>query len=1004
MKGDYSRFSFDPKKHYRAVLMQQGRLQLDADWNEQVQIAEHRYSAFFRALVGRSGTPRGENREMKLELKDDGSLTLTKGVYYIDGLLIENESQQDNLPVPNEAEEYLCYLDAWAREVNAVEDGELIDPAVGVETTTRLKTEWAVRYEKINVDDELKKKYQAGEWLPSSGDWWRPLSTGTLKIASDSLKVKIRDNCLYRVEVHRDSPASTEFVFKWSRDNASVCAEVIADPNATTSQKFTLKNNSVNTQNAFKGAARIELCASGETVLMLDGSQFENGILSLKSAVNVSPKMVIRRWDGVSPEVKAGTSGTLEIEEGIKFDYSREFYRSGDYWLILVRNGKIENWIANECKLADGVEHHFAALGVISRGNQRPRDGLEPEDSAGGAGKKGGKVGAALSPVSTEKAAAGLGVANLSFVPAVEDAATIASPPVSIAKGTVGLTPLHLVFDPLTSPDLSTPGNVKVGGNLTVKSLTVESTANITGNTTIGGNLQASAISGITGNFSQPANVMELLLLGVTPQSLVFDSGIADSKTVSLFSKVNWNASSNATWCTVTPVNGNNSSNASAPATVTVNVQENNGTDARSATVTFRTSDNAYNRTVNVTQPRLLTPVISGFIPSEAQHGAALSIFGGNFNPTAAKNTVELNTVTATVVTATPTQVTVTVPKDTDCSGNIKVSVGSKTATSASKFSYVQADVVSTLAGSGEMGFADGEGEVAQFSYPRGITIWDGNLYVADTGNNCLRRVMLGNSWVSLFRWGSSQIVFKRPTGITVDKSNGFFYITDQGNSNCIYKVDRNGTPSVFATDKGQESIKFGQPAGITIRKEDIATGLYMTDQEKHCIYKVSPSEDPKQPDTVTISVFAGEGAYDTRFDSPADIAYSGDCFYVADYNNHCIRKVTWDGNVTTFAGSDKDAGFADGERTKARFNCPIGITRDTAGNLYVTDQKNHCIRKVTPSGVVSTIAGSGTAGFADGVRSHAQFNFPWGITIDASNNLYVADSGNHRIRKIVLE
>ncbi|MFC5048424.1 cadherin domain-containing protein [Aquimarina hainanensis] len=119
---------------------------------------------------------------------------------------------------------------------------------------------------------------------------------------------------------------------------------------------------------------------------------------------------------------------------------------------------------------------------------------------------------------------------------------------------------------------------------------------------------------------------------------------------------------------------------------------------------------------------------------------------------------------------------------------------------------------------------------------------------------------------------------------------------------------------------------------------------------------------------------------------------------YVTDTSNHRIRKITPDGTTTTFAGSTY--GFADGTGTNARFADPYGITIDAQGNLYVTERRNHKIRKITPAGVVTTLAGS-TQGFADDVGTDAQFSDPQGITIDSQGNLYVADRGNHKIRRI---
>ncbi|MDR2207855.1 MAG: SMP-30/gluconolactonase/LRE family protein, partial [Azoarcus sp.] len=119
---------------------------------------------------------------------------------------------------------------------------------------------------------------------------------------------------------------------------------------------------------------------------------------------------------------------------------------------------------------------------------------------------------------------------------------------------------------------------------------------------------------------------------------------------------------------------------------------------------------------------------------------------------------------------------------------------------------------------------------------------------------------------------------------------------------------------------------------------------------------------------------------------------------YVADSHNNRIRKITSAGDVSTLAGGRE--GFADGIGSAAKFLHPKGIAIDAAGNLYVADTHNHCIRKVTPAGEVSTLAG-GEEGFADGIGSAAKFNYPVNIAIDVAGNLYVADAHNHRIRKI---
>jgi streptogramin lyase len=153
-------------------------------------------------------------------------------------------------------------------------------------------------------------------------------------------------------------------------------------------------------------------------------------------------------------------------------------------------------------------------------------------------------------------------------------------------------------------------------------------------------------------------------------------------------------------------------------------------------------------------------------------------------------------------------------------------------------------------------------------------------------------------------------------------------------------------------------------------------------------------------------TVAGGTGGYadgagtDARFDEPMGItADAAGNLYVADTYNHRIRKIDPSGAVTTVAG-DGTWGSADGAGTAAQFNHPSGITADAAGNLYVADTYNHRIRKIDPSGAVTTVAG-GTWGYAEGTGTDARFNLPSGITADAAGNLYVADYGNHRIRKL---
>jgi streptogramin lyase len=146
-----------------------------------------------------------------------------------------------------------------------------------------------------------------------------------------------------------------------------------------------------------------------------------------------------------------------------------------------------------------------------------------------------------------------------------------------------------------------------------------------------------------------------------------------------------------------------------------------------------------------------------------------------------------------------------------------------------------------------------------------------------------------------------------------------------------------------------------------------------------------------------------GNGA-GAEFVGPTGVAAdSRGNIYISDYTGHRIRKITADGVVSTLAGSGI-SGFADGNGVAAQFSYPSGITFGTDGNIYVADNGNQRIRMITPSGDVSTLAGTGVAGFADGTGPAAQFSSPFAITADSQGNLFVADLVNNRIRKITIE
>jgi sugar lactone lactonase YvrE len=201
-------------------------------------------------------------------------------------------------------------------------------------------------------------------------------------------------------------------------------------------------------------------------------------------------------------------------------------------------------------------------------------------------------------------------------------------------------------------------------------------------------------------------------------------------------------------------------------------------------------------------------------------------------------------------------------------------------------------------------------------------------------------------------------------------------------------------------------TAKFSQPQGLA---QDATGNIYVTEKTGHRIRKIDFSTGQVTTIAGDISAINGltgqtnANGTAARFNQPTDLVIdSHGNLFVADMNNHGIRKITPAGDVTLFAGPVvRGGGFVNGTGTDARFNQPWGITIDSNDNLYVTDKLNNCIRKITPDAVVTTFAGTGTVGSADGSAATATFNNPAGIEIDSNGDFYIADGGGNRLRKI---
>ena len=321
---------------------------------------------------------------------------------------------------------------------------------------------------------------------------------------------------------------------------------------------------------------------------------------------------------------------------------------------------------------------------------------------------------------------------------------------------------------------------------------------------------------------------------------------------------------------------------------------------------------------------------------------------------------------------------------------------------------------VSTVAGGGT---ALGDGVAAtsaQFTSLCAIALDASNVvHVADCSENAIRKIGVGvvttlagpqsNSHGTV-DGGASVARFRKPMGMALDVS-GNMYVADQYN-HIIRMVAPNGTTTTYAGLPGisgsvngaRTSASFNFPSDLAF---DTAGNLYVTETGASRVRKITPAG--------VVSVFAGSGvpgsadglgtAASFFFPHGIRVDASGNVF-VADSLNRTIRKITPAGQVSTFAGLATVSGSADGSGASARFAYPYGLAIDGVGNLYVADMHNSQIRKISPAGVVTTLAGSGADGHADGPGAAASFSQPGSVAVDTGGNVFVAD-GIGLIRKV---
>jgi hypothetical protein len=415
MSSDFSRKTFDPKKHYSAVQKQQGRVDLDADWNEQHDIFQYRTQTETRDVIGASGVPKKGGSFKVIPKPDASDLSVAPGHMYVGGLLCESEGTQVtylnqpyypnpdvslfDIPTspPNSPPflklkdgTYLVYVDAWQREVNYLDDPRIQEVALGdTDTATRLQNVWQVKLLSVTSATATCKS-NITEWndliLPSTGKLNAQAKkvddTGNPCVLPPGSGYRGMENQLYRVEIQKGGDLSNT-TFKWSRDNASVETKI----ESVNGSIITVADMGKDEILGFAGSQWVEIVSEESTLKSTPRPLFQvlfvnpairEITLSASVPADMTGNLKLRRWDQDVPEATAdglpASSGWNDLENGVQVAFSPGTYRAGDYWLIPARvaTGEIE-WPPYEIpnispveQLPLGINHYYCRLALFT--------------------------------------------------------------------------------------------------------------------------------------------------------------------------------------------------------------------------------------------------------------------------------------------------------------------------------------------------------------------------------------------------------------------------------------------------------------------------------------------------------------------------------------------------------------------------------------------------------------------------------------------------------------